>query len=551
MQRIRTCVLIVGAALTVSVAAPPLPADEPAKDANSVKPSAVSTTDERENAHLWKPRTKSVAVFKNGLGFFLRRGHVTARDGWVSAREIPPAKFGTLAIFSTKKDEMVDVVGSGPGEVVEFDGVDAPRDIEARRTRLEACLQLPVRLTYDYKGSSRTASGKLVSVGAEFAVLESDNNSFAVPVKGVTKLELLELPLRIHVASDKPSDGKKPRAPQIELGMAYLREGITWISEYSLEVIDKDTAELRLRGTLVNEAEDIIHCDVNFVVGVPHFAHSNYMAPIALGQVIRTIGAAVAPRELQTQIMNRAAFANNSIRSDQFDRPGDVVERAVGADGGNKLAGTLGNLPQLESPASSDYTVYTKKDLTVRRGERAIVTLRVTRIKYGHLYRWNPPNMMEHFLVLRNDTDSAWTTGPCLAVSAERPLSEDLIKYTPKGGAAELPVSAAINISHQQREFEVDRKFKSHSPSKEVYFDLVTLEGELRLKNYEAAEAEIVIATELPGRPIEASDDGVRSTDPTKLKLLERSGQIRWVIKLKPNETKTIHYKYERYVPAN
>jgi len=39
--------------------------------------------------------------------------------------------------------------------------------------------------------------------------------------------------------------------------MAYLRKGITWIPEYTLKVIDDETAELTLRGTLVNEAEGV------------------------------------------------------------------------------------------------------------------------------------------------------------------------------------------------------------------------------------------------------------------------------------------------------
>ena len=61
--------------------------------------------------------------------------------------------------------------------------------------------------------------------------------------------------------------------------MAYLRKGITWIPDYTLKVLDDDNAELTLRGTIVNEAEDLIHTDVHLVVGVPHFVHTEYMAP--------------------------------------------------------------------------------------------------------------------------------------------------------------------------------------------------------------------------------------------------------------------------------
>ena len=498
-----------------------------------------------ENPHLWKPRTKSVAVFKNGLGFFIREGEVQVRDGWCVARHIPPAAFGTLAIYAHDEKQTVDIVGSGPGEVVEFDGRDAPSDAASKRARLQSSINLKVQLQYKYKDQERSAAGKLVSVGPEFVVLDSGTNSFAVPVEGITRMQILELPLRIHLLSEAEKPLRKTT-----LGMAYLRKGVTWIPEYTLKVIDDKTAELTLRGTLVNEAEDLIHSDVHLVVGVPHFVHTQYMAPIAVGQVIRTIGAAVAPAAVRTQIMNRAAIASNTLTQGQFDRPAGVVEQAVGAAGGD-LGKALGNLPQMDGAAATDYTVYTKKDLTLRRGEKAIITLFKRKITYSHVYRWSTPGRMEHSLVLHNRTDTAWTTGPCLAVSAERPLSEDLLKYTPKGGNGELPVTAAINIAHEKTEREIDRKLKAHSPAREVYLDLVTLEGKLKLRNFEKRTVDIVIHNPIPGKPIEADNDGAISVDPTKLQLLQRAGTIRWHVKLEPGEEKTLSYQYERYVKSH
>jgi hypothetical protein len=493
-----------------------------------------------ENPHLWKPRVASVTVFKNGLGFFMREGEVSLRDGWCVAGEVPPAQFGTLAIYSHKADEVVDLVGAGPGEVVEFDGVDAAKDTAAKRARLESSRYLKLQLTYTQRGAERTAAGKLVSVGSEFVVLESENNSFAVPLEGIKKLQILERPLRIHTT------GAGAKAPEkATLGMAYLRKGITWIPEYTMKVIDETTAELTLRGTLVNEAEDLVRCQVNFVVGVPHFSHTDYLAPIAVGQLIRTIGSAVAPREIMSQIANRAAFAND-VRANQLDQ---VVEQPVGG-AGRDVKDALGNLPQMEGAGGADFTVYTRKDVTLRRGEKAIVTLFTKKIAYNHIYRWSPPESLQHFLVLNNQTDSAWTTGPCLALSQSGPLSEDTLKYVPKNGTGELPVTTAINVAQEQTESEVDRKMRAHEPSKEFWLDLVTLQGELKIKNFEKTAITVVVATKVPGKPLSASDEGVINVNTAKLQLLEREGNIRWKVKLEPAETKTLTYKYERYVPS-
>jgi hypothetical protein len=538
-------------ALTAVVMAPPNTVLGDAADAANPRESA------EENPHLWQTRTTSVAVFKNGMGFFMREGDVALREGWCLAKQIPPATFGTLGIYSIDPDELVDVVGSGPGEVVEFDGVHLPDDLDTRRARLEASRHLNVQLGYKQHGGSRLAAGKLVSVGPDFAVLESDNHSFAVPIEAIERLQILDLPLRVHVASARENDQPQPAGAPDEpaetrrrtrLGMAYLRQGITWIPEYTLRVLDENRAELTLRGTLVNEAEDLVHCDVHLVVGVPHFLHADYMAPLAVGQVIRTIGSAVAPPGLQSQIMQRAAIASNAFRSDQFEA-GGVVDQPVQPANGN-VAAVLGNLPQMEGHAATDYTVYTKNDLTLRQGEKAIITLFRQTITYSHIYRWNPPEAMQHSLVLHNDTDTAWTTGPCLAVSEQRPLSEDLLKYTPKAGRAELPVTAAINISHHRSEAEIDRRLKAHSPAADVHLDLVTLEGTLKLHNFETRDTQIVISADVPGKPLSASDDGETSIDSTKLQLLQRAGSIRWRLALEPGEKKTLTYRYERYVPS-
>ena len=513
-------------------------------------PAATQPAKAEENPYLWKPRTTSVAVFKNGYGFFMGDAEVSLRDGWCTAADVPPATFGTLAIYSHGADQTVDVVGAGPGEVVEFDGRDAGADVKTKLARLEASKHLNVALTYTHAGADRTAAGKLVSAGPDYVVLEGEGNSFAVPVGAIKKLQMLDLPLRVHVASD----GGKAPPQRAKVGIAYLRQGVTWIPAYTLRVLDEETAELTLRGTLVNEAEDIVHADVHFVVGVPHFLHSNYMEPIAVGRVIRTIGAAVAPPGVQTQIMSRAAIANNSIRQNQFDghnreAHAEVVERPMAQAGGNALA-AAGNLPVMESPGGSDFTVYTKKDLTLRRGERAIVTLFVKKVRYSHLYRWSPPGLVEHFLSLQNDQATALTTGPCLAVSKDQPLSEDLLKYTPKGGRAEIPVTSAVNVATDRSETEADRRLKAHSPSSDRFLDLVTLKGELKVRNFEPRPVEMIISVAVPGKPLAASEAGQTSIDPQKLALLERAGTIRWRLKLEPGEARTLTYQYERYVPS-
>ena len=504
-----------------------------------------------ENPHLWKPKVRSVSVFKNGLGFFVREGEVTLDKGWCLSKEIPPAAFGTLAIYSADKDKMVDIVGAGKGQVVAFDDVDAPATDVARRDRLTASLGLNLELTHKRDEETLSVAGKLKSVGPKYAILQASKSTFAVPIKAITKMAVLDLPIRVHLTNADNVDNAakksavKPANGKAKLGMAYLRKGVTWIPEYSLRILDDDTAELTLRGTLINEAEDLVHCDVNFVVGVPHFVHTQYLAPIAVGQLIRSIGAHAAPANVRSQISNRAMLVRNSNVSPQ------IMERRVQPRSGN-LSSATGNLPSLKGPGGTDYTVYTKKDLTVRRGEKAIVTLFRRKIKYSHIYRWALPGKLQHNLVLHNSTPTAWTTGPCLATSKGSPLSEDMLKYVPQGGSGELPVTTAINVANSQRETELKRAKKAYNPTNHTsgFLDLVTLQGKITVRNFEKKPIKVIITKTVPGKPTEVTDKGTISMDTNKLKLVSRQGTMSWTIEVDPGETKELTYVYERYVSS-
>ena len=519
---------------------------------------ADDTVKESKNKHVWEPKTRSVTIFKNGLGFFVRDGEVTLSDGWCLADQIPPATFGTLAIYAHNENEAVDIVGSGPGRTIVFDGHDYAKDDATKRKELHSLEQLNVELTYLHKGETQTASGKLVSVGPEFAILDSQSGNFAVSVESITKLQVLQLPLRIHVAkslnTDNPSENQTEESDhKTKLGIAYLRKGITWIPDYTLRILDENTAELTLRGTIVNQAEDLIHTDVNLVVGVPHFLHTDKLAPLAVGQIIRTIGSAVAPAQIQSQIMNRAAIVQNAQQSYNGNMSGMMVPQMApqpdSVEGGD-LTALVGNLPQMNAAAATDYTTYTQKDLTLRAGEKAIVTLFTQKINFDHIYRWDTGGQIRHLLVLKNTTDSAWTTGPCLAVSDQRPLSEDVLKYVPRGTSGELEITEAINIAHKRTEQELNRELKAYMPRNNDPYDLVTLDGKIVLKNFEHREADMVITCPVPGKPTEASDDGQAAIDSTELRLTARNGRIVWRLKLAPGEEKTLTYKYERYVKS-
>lgn len=512
-----------------------------------------SPATETTNPYVWKPKTKSVSVFKNGFGFFTRSAKVSLNDGWAHAAEVPPATFGTLAIYSQKTTQLVDIVGVGEGETTRFDGLEQPNDAATKTKIIESAIGTQLTIHYTDGTQKMVAIGDVKSISGGYAVIKQDATHIAIPIAGIHSVQRSTYPLRFHVVSEKGTDTNTA-----ELNMAYLRSGIVWIPEYTLKIIDAETAELTLRGTLVNEAEDLIDCDVNFVVGVPHFVHTELMSPIAVGHAIRAIGTAMpnvgVPQQVMSQVMNRAAIANNFNNNGlQSAEGGPGMGPGMGmggADDGSNFASLMSNLPQNDSVGAADYSVYTKEHLTVRRGERAVVTLMSKKIRYGHKYRWQADSDIQHHLTLENNTATPWTTGPCLAIAGSQPLSEDVLKYTPVNGKGELTVTTAINVSKNIKETETDRKLKAHEPSPHSYLDLVTVTGTIKLKSFEKLPIDITITKKVLGKPVIASQDGIITVDSNKLRLTERNGDIEWTLTLEPGKDYFLEYTYERYVPS-
>ena len=100
---------------------------------------------------------------------------------------------------------------------------------------------------------------------------------------------------------------------------------------------------------------------------------------------------------------------------------------------------------------------------------------------------------------------------------------------------------AAINIAKSQKEKETARALKAYNINSS-YYDLVTLEGELKLRSYDKKDVEVTIAMKIIGEPVSTSDDADIVLNTDNLKLMERT--------IKPGETKTFNYSYKRYVPS-
>jgi len=151
-----------------------------------------------------------------------------------------------------------------------------------------------------------------------------------------------------------------------------------------------------------------------------------------------------------------------------------------------------------------------------------------------------------HSLKLTNSTIYPWTTAPAMVVSGWKPLSQDILNYTPKTSQTNLKMTIATDIKTDRHEYETERKrdVKLYHHS----YDLVTVKGKLYVKNCKNKEVAVEIKKNLTGEVLEASHGGKVTKVAEGLQGVNYKSTISWEIPLKAGEEKEITYQYQVYV---
>lgn len=523
-----------------------------------------------------RTETRSIAAFKNGLGFFVRAGEATLSDGWAVSEVVPPAALGTFWVGSPKPGVTIERLVARQEEVSRtVPAVSIPEIIAAnigRNARVMIGEEViegritavpedrrpdPDRPTYP------SYTKTMPSAGAVVALIQTPaGNTVAINKNAVNWIEVKGKAGTGHVVKEKVKRmrfkvaGAREKAP---VTIAYLQKGFSWAPGYLIELQDEKTARLTMQGLLVNDVEDIDGADVYFVVGYPNFMFADTISPLALTQSVSQFveGLQRSPGKRSSRGVARQLFAGANIAT--YELPSSEL-----AEFG--YSGTKGT----PGAPEEDLFLYRVKDVALARGERAYYTVFSGEVPYEHVYEWVVPDMSNvqpsgrldssrrteeetledqvwHKLKLTNKTEYPWTTAPAMAMSNGQPISQDVLRYTAKEASGDVRVTVATDIRGTKTEQEKSREpdaLRIHG----TVFAKVTAEGKLTLKNFKPKAVTVNVKKTVVGEVVSASDggkvekaaEGIRAVNPTSI--------ITWEVPLEPGEEKTLDYTYFTYV---
>ena len=499
-------------------------------------------------------KTKTIAAFKNGLGFFLQEGEANLTDGWAVSEALPAAALGTYWVGSAKAGVSVErLVALQEDETKTVPAASIQEMLEANVGKF-------VSLTV----GDKLIEGKLTAAPSTVALIETPRGTVAVNKNSISWVQFAGTADANRSVTEKVKrlkfkiNGAKDKAP---VTIGYLQKGITWSPAYLVELLDNGKARLTMQGLLANDVEDIDGADVYFVVGYPNFMFANILSPLTLTQSVTDFVQSLSnPQQPRYGMYGGMVQAQMTANYAGYDYEAAAPRADFGYSTGTETPGA----------PEEDLFLYQIKDASLKKGERAYYTVFTAEVPYEHIYEWavpdssgvqpngyvetnmrpeqiSPENQVWHKLRLTNSSKYPWTTAPGMAISNGQPLSQDMLAYTPKGAKGDLKVTIATDIKADQSEVETGRvpdALKGYNWS----YTKVTSDGELTVKSFKTRPVTVTIKKTLIGEVVTASDDGKVQKVTKGLKAVNPTSVITWDVPLKPGEQKKVSYTYFTYV---
>ena len=507
------------------------------------------------------PRITEVTVFKDGHALVMSRGSARLKDGWCRTREVPVPVLGTFWTFVADANSQVDFVKAGFLETEEtrpcltFEEiiqanrgkraviVEQPKDAEPvshegvllgilqheAEQEAETSKTLPAGRDpwgrYISSQQIRETKQDRVRSLASFVMVQKEAGVQMIKRENVRSICLVDdkpstrhtekkkvREISMHVIKKgKPANGKS------EVGMIYLQKGVRWIPDYRIRLLDNGKANVSLQGTIINDLADMENVDLRLVVGVPSFIMKDSMSPMALREMGLRLSSYFAPparggRETQFDYLSNALMSQRVMPS---------VEGAPAGGG-----------PDIPSEGQQeDLFLYHKPGITLKKGERAVVTLLDVTVPYEDIYTWEippiPPREMwrhvntdqvrqlataltgakaMHEIRLTNTGEEPWTTGPATIFKEGTPLGQQLLTYTSVKNKVDVSVTIATDLNTKKEETELDRK--SNIKISGDYYTKVALHGKLTVTNFKDKPVHVYATRKVLGTATAATADG-------------------------------------------
>jgi hypothetical protein len=487
---------------------------------------------------------RDITVFKDGYAFVTHEGVLpTDPEGNVVLDYLPTPVLGTFWPYSAEASAKLAAVVAGqrrvriprtaltlPGLIAANIGAsvlvtEIPAGKEASPlTYPAAIVGVPERSGEELEATSPPGTAEQLPQQGEIVILKTAEGWKAVKLDRIlditfkddraTKAESEEFRNLLTLKIDW--DGGKTQK-EASVGLLYLQKGIRWIPSYKVDIDGQGQAAAKLNATIINDLADVKDVAAHLVVGVPSFAFKEQIDPMALNQTLAELSRHFpreedAQRMLSNFIMSQAAATVGSAESD--------IGMGVA---GPEVTGSM---------KTEDLFIFDLARVSLKKGQRMVLPAAEFTLPYRDVYAleipfappaeiWSnfngqqqgeiarvsrAPKVM-HKIRLNNTSPYPLTTAPALILDRGKVLSQGMMTYTPAGAAADVELTAAVDIQVKKSETETKRTPNAVRWQGDEY-GRIDLAGKITLTNFADTAREVEVTRFVLGNVGEAGQGG-------------------------------------------
>ncbi len=559
---------------------------------------------------LAKMPVKEITIFKDGHAFVLHSGRMaTDTAGNVVMDYLPAPVLGTFwpyssdqggklrAVTASQRKLLIErtalnlrelIEANEGAEVIVTETPASPAEKAVTPAYRATLLRVLEQSGEELEATSPPHSGERLPTKGEVVLLKTADGTKALPIGRIgditftgehrTKLAHEEFRNALTLKLDWP-EGKPQK--EAEVGLMYVQRGIRWIPNYKVTIDGKGNAAVKLQATLVNELADLEDVTAHLVIGVPTFYFKETVDPMSLQQRMAQLSQ-YFQENAQTQ------FALSNAIMTQHARMSEV--RAVPQGGG-----TIDLGPEVSgSEKSEDLFLFTIKHITLKKGQRMVLTVADYTVPYRDVYQLDipltpPPQVWQqirnqqqaelaklftapkvmHKIRLTNKSEYPFTTAPAMLVRNGKVLAQGLMTYSAIGAETDLELTTAVDVRVKKTDTETGR-----TPNAAVWqgdtYGRIDLKGQIELTHFGKQPVEIEVVRNVLGNVTESSDGGkVEMVNvfedqnfaaaggrpywwgmynwPWWWNHFNGVGRVVWTVKLEPGKTAQLSYTWNYY----
>ncbi|OQA02717.1 MAG: hypothetical protein BWY69_00901 [Planctomycetes bacterium ADurb.Bin401] len=519
-------------------------------------------------------KVQQVALFKNGLGFFISQ--LECPDQKVFAVEQMPApSLGTFWVSYPQNAKLETIVAKDVFSEKPTQAISIPELLQANIGQevilfLEGKEDSPIQGVISYFAENREPPKNIAYPRYEAYNPFPPVQPAALMIVQTETGEMALNPAQVRQVKFTGSDikrdfGKKEKAVQLEFTMAqnspgeqltlsYLAKGITWTPSYIIDITDPDKASISAKAMIVNEICDLNNVTLQLITGYPNLKFADIISPIAkketLQQFIQALG-----RDEKESIMRGALAGNMMQNTAMYEMKSDLAKPV---DYGTIQQGAI----------AEDLFLYPRENINIAKGQVAYLPLFTESVDYNHIYEWKIPDYVNaderyyydnrqqkaepvetvwHCLRLENSTKIPWTTASAEITKDGFIIGQDILNYTPSTTKTTLKITQAANIKAEQLELETARKLDA-SQLYGNHYDLVTITGKLSIANHQEKAVTVEITKTISGDVQSSEPNAAIKSLARGLNRMNPVRNLTWTIELAPGESKQLDYVYDVYV---